>query len=380
MLEYQRVPQEREREVPDRKPPPEWPSAGVVEYRGVWMRYRDGLPPVLKARRGRGWVRWEGVGLCRAARAASPTACCTSSPPRRRAGSRPLPGLWCRAQGVTFAVGSAEKVGRWAWWATRVRVSRAGRHVHGGQRGEGGHRGPDRQRQELADRRAVPAGRAARGRHRPRRPQPARDGPAGAAARGKPSRALLTRACRAEACLQRHGMRGRAPRCAPATAAPAPLPCGWQRLTRAPAQPLWCTGAAVRAVAGRCEHVWDSPLQCPLARPDFFWGGAEGARPLRRMCGAASRPSRRSPSCSAAPSAATSTPTTSTRTTRSGPRSSASTSRRGCPRPQRACRRRALAERRANDSAGVVPMPVAGCVSAPAPVRQHRALGERSAA
>lgn len=186
--------------------------------------------------------------------------------------------------------------------------------------------------------------------------------------------------CRAEACLQRHGMRGRAPRCAPATAAPAPLPCGWQRLTRAPAQPLWCTGAAVRAVAGRCEHVWDSPLQCPLARPDFFWGGAEGARPLRRMCGAASRPSRRSPSCSAAPSAATSTPTTSTRTTRSGPRSSASTSRRGCPRPQRACRRRALAERRANDSAGVVPMPVAGCVSAPAPVRQHRALGERSAA
>jgi hypothetical protein len=145
MLEYQRVPQEREREVPDRKPPPEWPSAGVVEYRSVWMRYRDGLPPVLKTRRGRGWVRWEGVGLCRAARAASPSACCTSSPPRRRAGSRPLPGLWCRAQGVTFAVGSAEKVGRWAWWATRVRVSRAGRHVRGGQarrRWEGGHGGP----------------------------------------------------------------------------------------------------------------------------------------------------------------------------------------------------------------------------------------------
>ena len=51
MLEYQRVPQEREREVPGRKPPPEWPTAGVVEYRAVWMRYRDGLPPVLKARR-----------------------------------------------------------------------------------------------------------------------------------------------------------------------------------------------------------------------------------------------------------------------------------------------------------------------------------------
>ena len=88
------------------------------------------------------------------------------------------------------------------------------------------------------------------------------------------------------------------------------------------------------------------------------------------MCGAASRPSRRSPSSSAAPSAATSTPTTSTRTTRSGPRSSASTSRRGCPRPPRACRRRALAGRTADHSAGVVQTTWRACTSAPPPVRQ----------
>ncbi len=50
MLEYQRVPQEAAREVPGRKPPQTWPAAGVLEYRGVWMRYRDGLPPVLKVR------------------------------------------------------------------------------------------------------------------------------------------------------------------------------------------------------------------------------------------------------------------------------------------------------------------------------------------
>ena len=48
LLEYQRVPQERPREVPEHKPPPEWPSEGVVEYRDVWLRYREGLPPVLK--------------------------------------------------------------------------------------------------------------------------------------------------------------------------------------------------------------------------------------------------------------------------------------------------------------------------------------------
>lgn len=48
MLEYQRVPQECAREVPEHKPPPEWPSEGVVEYRDVWLRYREGLPPVLK--------------------------------------------------------------------------------------------------------------------------------------------------------------------------------------------------------------------------------------------------------------------------------------------------------------------------------------------
>ena len=50
MLQFQRVPQEKERDIPDRKPLPEWPTQGVVEFRDVWMRYREGLPPVLKAR------------------------------------------------------------------------------------------------------------------------------------------------------------------------------------------------------------------------------------------------------------------------------------------------------------------------------------------
>jgi ATP-binding cassette subfamily C (CFTR/MRP) protein 4 len=30
-------------------PPPGWPASGQVEYRGVWARYRPGLPPVLRA-------------------------------------------------------------------------------------------------------------------------------------------------------------------------------------------------------------------------------------------------------------------------------------------------------------------------------------------
>ena len=59
----------------------------------------------------------------------------------------------------------------------------------------------------------------------------------------------------------------------------------------------------------------------------------------RRMCAAALRPSRRSPSCLAGPSAATWIPTTSTRTMRYGQRLSASTSRRGpLTEPQMTCR------------------------------------------
>ena len=60
MLQFQRVPQEKQREIPDRKPPPEWPMQGVVEFRDVWMRYREGLPPVLKARVHTSYV-WAGM-------------------------------------------------------------------------------------------------------------------------------------------------------------------------------------------------------------------------------------------------------------------------------------------------------------------------------
>ena len=35
-------------DIPDRKPPPSWPQRGEVVMKDVTMRYRDGLPKVLK--------------------------------------------------------------------------------------------------------------------------------------------------------------------------------------------------------------------------------------------------------------------------------------------------------------------------------------------
>ncbi len=50
ILEYHQLPQEKAREIPDKSPAPAWPTEGVIQYRDVWMRYREGLDPVLKVR------------------------------------------------------------------------------------------------------------------------------------------------------------------------------------------------------------------------------------------------------------------------------------------------------------------------------------------
>ena len=48
ILEYNQLPQEKARDIPDMSPPPAWPTKGVIQYQDVWMRYREGLDPVLK--------------------------------------------------------------------------------------------------------------------------------------------------------------------------------------------------------------------------------------------------------------------------------------------------------------------------------------------
>ncbi|KAI9000636.1 P-loop containing nucleoside triphosphate hydrolase protein [Trametes punicea] len=51
IVQYSRqdqIPQEAPHEVPANKPPPEWPSHGSIEFKDVVMRYRPGLPFVLK--------------------------------------------------------------------------------------------------------------------------------------------------------------------------------------------------------------------------------------------------------------------------------------------------------------------------------------------
>ena len=51
MVEYSRsesLPQEAPHEISATKPPTEWPSQGAIEFKDVTMRYRPGLPLVLK--------------------------------------------------------------------------------------------------------------------------------------------------------------------------------------------------------------------------------------------------------------------------------------------------------------------------------------------
>ena len=50
-MEYSRkksLPQEEPHEIPDKKPVQDWPSRGSIEFKEVVMRYRPGLPFVLK--------------------------------------------------------------------------------------------------------------------------------------------------------------------------------------------------------------------------------------------------------------------------------------------------------------------------------------------
>ena len=42
------IDQEAPHEIPDRKPPSEWPAKGAIEFDKIFMRYRPGLPFVLK--------------------------------------------------------------------------------------------------------------------------------------------------------------------------------------------------------------------------------------------------------------------------------------------------------------------------------------------
>ncbi|KAI0360038.1 ABC protein [Trametes cingulata] len=51
IVQYSRddqIPQEAPHEIPDHKPPPDWPARGAIEFKDVVMRYRPGLPFVLK--------------------------------------------------------------------------------------------------------------------------------------------------------------------------------------------------------------------------------------------------------------------------------------------------------------------------------------------
>ena len=51
VVQYSRqdqIPQEAPHEIAEKKPPPEWPAEGAIEFKEVVMRYRPGLPFVLK--------------------------------------------------------------------------------------------------------------------------------------------------------------------------------------------------------------------------------------------------------------------------------------------------------------------------------------------
>lgn len=42
------IEQEAPHEIPDHKPPGDWPSGGAIEFKDVVMSYRPGLPAILK--------------------------------------------------------------------------------------------------------------------------------------------------------------------------------------------------------------------------------------------------------------------------------------------------------------------------------------------
>lgn len=69
MVQYSRgdlIEQEAPHEIEDKKPPPEWPVNGSIEFKNIVMRYRPGLPYVLKglSLRIRGGEKIGVVGRC----------------------------------------------------------------------------------------------------------------------------------------------------------------------------------------------------------------------------------------------------------------------------------------------------------------------------
>jgi hypothetical protein len=48
IIEYLELEQEAPEEIPETKPPAEWPTQGAVRFRNFGVRYRDGLPLVLR--------------------------------------------------------------------------------------------------------------------------------------------------------------------------------------------------------------------------------------------------------------------------------------------------------------------------------------------
>jgi ATP-binding cassette subfamily C (CFTR/MRP) protein 4 len=50
VLEYTRVEHEPDlKSMPDKKPPPDWPESGRIEFQNLVMRYKPTDPPVLKS-------------------------------------------------------------------------------------------------------------------------------------------------------------------------------------------------------------------------------------------------------------------------------------------------------------------------------------------
>jgi ABC-type multidrug transport system fused ATPase/permease subunit len=45
--QYSHIAQEAPHEIPEKKPPQDWPQRGAIEFRSVSMRYRPNLPNVL---------------------------------------------------------------------------------------------------------------------------------------------------------------------------------------------------------------------------------------------------------------------------------------------------------------------------------------------
>lgn len=42
------IEQEASHDIPDHKPPPDWPTAGCIDFKNVSLSYRPGLPSVLR--------------------------------------------------------------------------------------------------------------------------------------------------------------------------------------------------------------------------------------------------------------------------------------------------------------------------------------------